>query len=356
MEGRKTDMRQRRSTATGEIPKRMVKPQALDARSGDLLCGVVLAGGEGRRLRPFIHLLRKDLLPKQYVNFIGSRSMLEHTVDRAEKLIPSERLFTVINQAHLSFPKVRQQLSKRRRGTVVAEPENKGKGLGLLLSLARLSRQCPNASVVVFPSDHFVLEEEKLMRHVHLAHLLVKQDPSRLVLLGIPPEQDDSGYSYILPEKILNRATGLFRVSGFAQKPDAKKARDLILSGALWNTAVMVFRTDTVLRMVREVAPAFYFAFQRIYAAIGTRAEEKIVREMYHQMNAVNFSRELIEPYLRSHPSNLLAMPVRGVLWSDWRTEIRVMEVLRRTGYATRLNWLSLASPEPSTVEIRAAP
>jgi hypothetical protein len=73
-------------------------------------------------------------------------------------------------------------------------------------------------------------------------------------------------------------------------------------------------------------------------------------------MNAVNFSRELIEPYLRSHPSNLLAMPVRGVLWSDWRTEIRVMEVLRRTGYATRLNWLSLASPEPSTVEIRAAP
>jgi hypothetical protein len=93
--------------------------------------------------------------------------------------------------------------------------------------------------------------------------------------------------------------------------------------------------------------------FQRIYSAVGTSVEEKIVRETYHEMKPVNFSKELLEPYVQTHPSNVLAMPVRGVLWSDWGTEIRVMEVLRRTGYVARLNGLSLASRDPSTVEIR---
>ena len=54
-----------------------------------VICGLVLAGGEGKRLQPFIRSLGKGTLPKQYINFIGTRSMLEHTLDRAERVIPS---------------------------------------------------------------------------------------------------------------------------------------------------------------------------------------------------------------------------------------------------------------------------
>jgi len=36
-------------------------------------CGIVLAGGRGLRLRPFIHRLKGSTLPKQYVNFTGTR-------------------------------------------------------------------------------------------------------------------------------------------------------------------------------------------------------------------------------------------------------------------------------------------
>src|SRR5262245_13952897 len=61
----------------------------------EVLCAIVLAGGEGKRLQPFIKSLGKGTLPKQYVNFIGSRSMLEHTLDRAEKLMPAARVLTV---------------------------------------------------------------------------------------------------------------------------------------------------------------------------------------------------------------------------------------------------------------------
>ena len=320
--------------------------------SSDPLCGIVLAGGEGKRLRPFVHLLRKDLLPKQYVNFIGSRSMLEHTLNRAERLIPSERLFTVINEAHLGFPEVQRQIWKRPAQTLVVQPQNRETGPGLLLPLIYLTKHYPNAVVAILPSDHFVLEEEKLMRYVHHAHQYVKDNPSRLVLLGIEPDREDSEYGYILPEKTLKGSPGLVPVSAFIEKPDPGKARDLILNGALWNTMIMVCRAETLLRLASEIAPNLYLTFHKIYEAVGTPGEKDVLRETYQHLAPVNFSKDLLEPYVQTHPFSLLAIRVRDVLWSDWGTESRVMEVLRRTGHVGRLN--GLASHQP-TIEIEPA-
>jgi mannose-1-phosphate guanylyltransferase len=334
-----------RQAAVGGIGSKT--PDTAHLGSSDELCGIVLAGGEGKRLRPFIHLLRQDLLPKQYVNFIGNRSMLEHTIHRAEKLISPRRLFTVINRAHLSFPEVNQQISKRLPGTVVVQPENKETGPGLLLPLVHLTKKYPNSIVAIFPSDHFVLEEENLINHVRLAHTLVKKDPSRIVLLGIEPDGEESEYGYLLPEKAPHKRTGPFQVSCFIEKPDLKNIRDLISRGALWNTMVMVFRAETILRLVCEVAPALSSTFQQIYDAIGTPAEECVIRKMYEQLEPVNFSKELLEPFVQAHASNLLALPVRDVLWSDWGTETRVMEVLRKTGSVMRLNGLSVDAHKP---------
>ena len=80
------------------------------------VCGIVLAGGEGKRLQSFIKRLRGDTLPKQFVNFIGRRSMLEHTFLRAEMFMPSDRVFTVVNGSHLKYPEVRRQISSRPGG------------------------------------------------------------------------------------------------------------------------------------------------------------------------------------------------------------------------------------------------
>jgi nucleotidyltransferase-like protein len=131
-------MRWQRAMGREETPKKMVIAEEVNLAGTEPFCGIVLAGGEGKRLRPFVHLLRKDLLPKQYVNFIGRRSMLEHTLHRAEKLIPSERLFIVLNEAHLGFPEVQQQICKRPPGTIIVQPENKETGPGLLLPLMHL--------------------------------------------------------------------------------------------------------------------------------------------------------------------------------------------------------------------------
>jgi CTP:molybdopterin cytidylyltransferase MocA len=71
--------------------------------------GVVLAGGNGTRLRELVYRRRADYLPKQCVNFTGTRSMLEPTLDRVQKLIAPKQLLIVITKEQLSFENVRHQ-------------------------------------------------------------------------------------------------------------------------------------------------------------------------------------------------------------------------------------------------------
>ena len=103
----------------------------------------------------------------------------------------------------------------------------------------------------------------------------------------------------------------------------------------------MVGRAETLLRLVSEGAPNLYLTFQQIYEAVGTPVEKYVVREIYQRLAPVNFSKDLLEPYIQAHPSSLSAIRVRDVLWSDWGTESRVMEVLRKTGHVARLNGLA---------------
>ena len=298
-------------------------------------CGIVLAAGEGERLKPFVHRLRGDGLPKQYINFIGTRSMLEHTFSRVEILLPSERLFTVISQRHLRYPEVREQLSSRPGETIVVQPENKETGPGLLLPLMHVYKRHPESAVAVFPSDHFVIEEGLFMAHVDLAFRVVERHPSYVVLLGMEPEEPEPEYGYILPGNKVARLAPLsiHEVSRFVEKPPLHVACELIKQGGLWNALVMVFKVGTLLKLVRRAAPALYRSFKRIEEAIGAPLMEAVIKEVYQRMRPINFSRQVLEIVSAERPSHLLVLPVRGVHWCDWGSEQRIIRVLRKVGY-----------------------
>jgi mannose-1-phosphate guanylyltransferase len=315
-------------------------------------CGIILAGGEGKRLWPLIHKLRGDALPKQYVNFIGRRSMLEHTYHRAEKLIPPDRLFTVVNEDHLRYPDVCRQLSVRPPETVVLQPENKETGPGLLLPLMRLAKRDPESLVAVFPSDHFILEEDLFMGYVDLACRVVERDPSRLVLLGVEPYGLEPEYGYILPgAEVKDSAfSGLHPVLWFIEKPGPNVARELVQRGGLWNTLVMAFKARTMLSLMCRAVPTLYSAFQRIGKALGTAREIDEVKEIYRDMKPLNLSRELLAVLPILAPVRLSVLPVRGVFWSDWGSEIRILNDLKKIGYTTRLRAINaVRTSEPYT-------
>ena len=48
---------------------------------------IILAGGEGTRLSEFVFDRLGERRPKQYCRLLGERSMLEHTIGRARRLV-----------------------------------------------------------------------------------------------------------------------------------------------------------------------------------------------------------------------------------------------------------------------------
>jgi mannose-1-phosphate guanylyltransferase len=308
-------------------------------------CGIILAAGEGNRLRSFVERLRGCALPNQYVNFVGKRSMLEHTVARADKLISSERLFTVVSQRHLEYPQVLKQLSRQPMGHIVAQPENRDTGPGLLLPLAHLYRRYPEATVAVFPSDHFILAENRFMAHVDQAFRVVERDPASIVLLGIRPSGAEPEYGYIMPGRKLDIpvAPDAREVSRFIEKPEREIARALVLGGGLWNTLVLVFKAKIFLDAVSRIAPCLHGSFEQIRRAVDTPSAKEVAEKVYQQMAPLNLSKGLLELLPREQALKLCALPVQGVHWSDWGSEARIIEVLRNSGSGYHLNEIPVA-------------
>jgi mannose-1-phosphate guanylyltransferase len=287
-----------------------------------------MAGGDGNRLQPFIKNLLDVDLPKQYVSFLGTRSMLEHTIERAEQLIARECLFTVVARDHLSHPEVRRQLRDHPPHTLIAQPINRNTGPGLLLPLTCLFSHYPNSTVAVFPSDHFVLQEDLFIAYVQQAFDVIEHYPSKMVFLGAFPTRLDRDYGYILPE---NQDTDSFmlikRVKSFVDKPAPQIAAQVTEIGALWNTMAIVFKPEVLLHLISLSAPRLHRFFRRVFKVLGTARESAAIEEIYRDMPSVDISKNLLEALDIHSRNQLYVLPMKDVFWSDWDTEDRIRSV-----------------------------
>src|SRR5688572_33404456 len=130
----------------------------------DHLWSIVLAGGEGVRLRPLIERWLGGHRPKQYCTFVGTRSLFQHTLDRADLLTRPERKVVLVAAGHRK--EACQQLQGRLAARVVLQPLNRDTAPGVFLPLTYVRAANHDATVVIYPSDHFINPEERFMDFV----------------------------------------------------------------------------------------------------------------------------------------------------------------------------------------------
>ena len=316
---------------------------------GTALWGLVLAAGDGTRLQSYIRHTRGADLPKQYVNFVGQRTMLEHTFDRAEQLIPPKRILTVVGQHHLRHAEVRRQLAQRAGENVIVQPDNKETGPGIFLPLMHIYKRAPEAIVAVFPSDHFILEERRFMDHVELAARAISHDPSSIVLLAMEADAPEVEYGYIVPRAEPNQISlwGTRSAARFVEKPPVALAQELVATGGLWNTMIMVFKVRRLLELLGRLFPTIYRRFTRIHDVIGTPVETETIEAVYQTLEPMNFSKDFLEKVVSEYPDTITVLPVPQVFWSDLGSPRRIAQVLERLGQKQTIPKPSPAKPKP---------
>lgn len=216
------------------------------------LWSVILAGGEGERLRSFVQSWLGFHRPKQYCAFIGTRSMFQHTVDRALQLTAGNRLVAVAGTNHRKEVESQLQGGRDLR-TIVYQPANRDTAAGVFVALSYVCAHDPNATVLIFPSDHFIAPEDRFLDLVGCAVRTAQWMPERLVVLGASPDEPEQEYGWILPERARAYIRGkrVLGVHTFIEKPDAARAQRLLQAGGLWNTFVLAANATTLWNLAR---------------------------------------------------------------------------------------------------------
>jgi mannose-1-phosphate guanylyltransferase len=299
-----------------------VGPRVADRRA------LILAGGDGTRLRPLTRVIAGDERPKQFCALLGGETLLDQTRGRVALAVPASQTLFVLTRKHEPF--YDQLLGDVPRERLIVQPRNAGTAPAILYSLLRLSKSAPSSSAAFFPSDHFFSDDAAFMSHVETAFEAARDRDDVVVLLGINPEGSEAGYGWIEPASSgpAEGRNALCRVRRFWEKPTPEFARGLLERGCLWNSFVMVGRVSAFLKMIGNAAPELYERFSAVVPALNTPDEEGLVEELYSQLGDVNFSQQV----LAANPGSLTVLRVGGITWSDLGEPRRVLSVMADTG------------------------
>ncbi len=292
------------------------------------LWSIVLAGGEEKRLSPMIKQWLGEERPIQYCTFTGTRSMLQHTVDRADCIAAAEQRVTVVGGHH---EKEATRQLQGRGGRLVLQPANRDTAAGIYLPLTYVRAMDPDATVAIYPSDHFIHPEEVFVEAVRHAALTVELLENRLMLLGIRPDEKEFEYGHIKLGHQLGRYGdhALWTVGQFLMKPDPRAVQALG-GNILWNSMIIVAKVEALWMLGMKVLPSMMRLFETFQPAIGSSRELQVLARLYERMPVRSFSSDL----LKRIPEQVTALEVSGVLWSDWGRSERIIENLRRIGKA----------------------
>ena len=300
--------------------------------------GVILAGGDGNRLRPLTRFVSDDDRPKQFCPLLDGKTLLGQTQLRIAGTVDPGRILFVLNKVHEPF--YREDLARVPAIQKVVQPSNRGTLPAILWSLLRIVRSDEHAVVAFFPSDHYYTQEEKFIAGITSGYELAELHPRNIILLGAVANRPETQYGWIEPESTVVSRFGnrLTRVRRFWEKPSSEIAQSLLDQGCLWNTFVMVGRASAFLRMIQQTVPSIYREFESIRTLSSLGMEAEVMQSIYDRLPAADFSRSV----LSANTEGLSVASLGDIGWSDLGDPRRLITTLFETGMENP--WVSSGS------------
>lgn len=288
---------------------------------------VVLAAGEGSRLRSLTTTATGEAVPKQFCSLRGGPTLLHEALSRAHAVAPAHQVCAVVAEQHRSW--WTPALQDLAPANAIVQPANRGTAHGILLPLLHIAARDPDAVVVLLPADHHVLDENTLAQSLRRAAMLARMRDGAVLLLGVKPDHPDPELGYILPAGDANKdsaAAELTRVRQFVEKPDSARARKLLDRGALWNIFIIAATARALLQLFRQEHADTLARMQALVRDSASEQGRQALAALYEDLPSIDFSRAVLE----THSAQLRVLSVPQCGWSDLGTPQRVAETLRR--------------------------
>mgnify|MGYP004445375725 FL=1 len=254
---------------------------------------IIMAGGAGSRFWP----ISRNALPKQFLDILGiGRTFLQMTVERFEKLIPTENIIIVTSRRYKDL--VAEQVPQVLPENVLLEPYKRNTAPCIAYATYKLRAKNPDAVVVVAPSDHLIIGEDLFLETVASA-MACAQDKDALFTLGIRPTTPNINYGYIQANKsksIMANGHSAYKVKTFTEKPDAEMAKLFIETGEFsWNAGIFIWSLRDICAELEHHIPEIASLFSSIEGDYNTAREQEAVDAVYAASPSISIDYALME-------------------------------------------------------------
>ena len=256
-----------------------------------MFCALIMAGGKGTRFWP----KSTEEKPKQFLNLVGNKTMIQETFERINKKIPSNQIFVVTCKSYKKL--VIEQLPNIPEKNVIIEPIGRNTAPCILLASLYIRQIYKDANIAVLPSDHIISNIEEFCRVLETANSYVNSNKESIVTIGINPDRPETGYGYIKfsdEECFLNNMK-VIKVEKFVEKPNLETARKYIHEGTyLWNAGMFIFNVDY---MLKELERNFFEGYNLLkdLPSINDKEYEKKLSEKYVNCEAISIDYAVME-------------------------------------------------------------
>ncbi len=268
----------------------------------------IMAGGIGSRFWP----KSRTSYPKQFLDILNTgKTLIQWTFERYAAFIPKENIFVVTSEEYSEI--VVEQLPDIPKENIVAEPSRKNTAPCVAYISFKLLQKDPEASLIVAPSDHMILDGENFKKITTQALAFVDKQEA-FITLGITPTYPNTGYGYIqFDSKII--AENIHKVKTFTEKPNLELAKTFVASGEfLWNGGIFVWKVKTVVNAFEKYQPEMFELFDGEKENFNTAKEKESIKKIYPQCTNVSIDYAIMEK-----ADNVYVIP-SSFGWSDLGT------------------------------------
>ena len=269
---------------------------------------VVMAGGRGERFWP----LSRTSRPKQLLRLIGDVTMIEATVSRLDGFIPPENTVVITNSDYLGH--VRELLDKIPPRNIIGEPCGRDTAPCIALASAVVSSISRSSDTVMLllPADHIINDSSSLTKC--LSDCAKVAQGSRLVAIGITPDEPSTAYGYIKYSSPMDLkiGTSFFKAEKFMEKPDTPTAENFLRDGNYkWNSGMFAWSCSTIASEMERFAPEIASFIPKARDAHLNNSLDALLLSSYHELPKISIDYAVMEK------SDRLVLAEASFDWDD---------------------------------------